>query len=605
MAQGRINGTTANQYIVAMLDWQETATDLEGNRSRVRLGLKYSRTNTGYTTYGNWSGSITVNGTTYTDAKFLPEANGIKYNSETELMSVEVWIVHNADGTMTLNLSATGQMSSGTMTSTTLYGTAVLDAIPRATTPTITPATQVMGDDISIDLSGRATNTFTHTLTYEFGTITGTIATKTANTSVTWTVPLNLANAIPNATSGAGTIYCQTYSGNTLVGTTSVSFSASVDASIAPTISAVTIADTNPTQYSAMQGFVQGKSSADVTITAAGAYGSSIIRITTSINNRLFSGANFNTGTLNNSGTLPYTVTVTDSRGMSATYSNSIVVYPYTAPIVSSVTATRCNAQGVADDEGNRIKISASAEFASVGRNNTLYYYVSYRQSGQTTWYYAIGQTSIPNTSSPARLTLTDVVLAQTFNADTTYDIRVVVWDYWTENAQVYQTATVATIAYIMDISPDGDIAFGKVSEYPGMEIAMPGTAPQMTAGKATADNNGNAFITQPVTSGVVTGTYGASITYQCFMRYGRIAVLTVHLETTEQMVGGVVFHGDVIPQAKPSTGFLNVPGGGYVYESGVSINAYISSGGTIEVRSTGQLPANKDFYISFTYIVA
>lgn len=605
MASGRINGTTANERIVAMLDWSETQTDIANNRSRVSLSLKYKRTNTGYGTYGSWRGSITVNGTTYNATRNFTATDAITEN-ENEAMSVDVWITHNADGTMTLTLSATGAISGTSLSSTTLSGTAVLDTIGQATTPVLSPTTQTMGQVIAISLAGAASSAFTHTLTYEFGTATGTIVTRTPkNTSINWTVPASLATEIPYASSGTGRIYCETFNGNTSIGTKSVQFTANVPSGNIPVVLSVQVTDTKSAQYTAMGGFVQGKSSAQFAITAQGSTGSTISQIRTTVDGNTYAGANFTTGVIKSSGTVQYTVTVTDSKGRTGTYTGNITVFPYSAPIVSSVTATRCDAGGNDDDEGNRIKISASAEFASVGRSNTLYYYVSYRRSGQTTWYYAIGETSVPNTSSPATLTLTDVVLPQTYDPDTTYDIRVAVWDYWTADREVYQTATVTTIAYIMDISPDGDIAFGKVSEYPGMEIAMPGTAPQMTAGRATADDSGNSFITQAVTSGVVTGTYGASITYQRFLRYGKIAVLSVHLETTEQMAAGVVFVGSVISQARPATGFLEVPGGGYVYESGAAINARISSTGLVEVRSTVQLPANKDFYISFTYIVA
>lgn len=92
----------------------------------------------------------------------------------------------------------------------------------------------------------RDESTYKHTLTYKFGSATGTIATKTDQTSIVWSpAAATLYAQIPNAVRGYGTITCQTYDGDTLIGTTTTGFYASaVKENCLPAVSAV-IEDTN------------------------------------------------------------------------------------------------------------------------------------------------------------------------------------------------------------------------------------------------------------------------------------------------------------------------------------------------------------------------
>lgn len=92
----------------------------------------------------------------------------------------------------------------------------------------------------------RDKSSYTHTITFKFGNYTGTIATKTTQTSIVWSPPAaSLYAQIPNSASGYGEVTCQTYSGNTLVGTTKATFYAyAVAEECIPNVTA-TIEDTN------------------------------------------------------------------------------------------------------------------------------------------------------------------------------------------------------------------------------------------------------------------------------------------------------------------------------------------------------------------------
>ena len=123
---GIITGTTDNKYIDAKVEWSATQDKLN-NYSTITATLYYSRNNTGYTTYGNWSGSITINGTTVSATNRIT----ITYQSNTVAMSATVKVPHNTDGTKSCVISAAGGFSGLSMENTYLSGTVILDEIPR------------------------------------------------------------------------------------------------------------------------------------------------------------------------------------------------------------------------------------------------------------------------------------------------------------------------------------------------------------------------------------------------------------------------------------------------------------------------------------------
>ena len=181
-------------------------------------------------------------------------------------------INHEADGSKTISISTTfyvkATLDGKYVDSFSVSGTVTLNTIPRASA--VTCNSFYIGDSTSITINSASSN-FTHTLKYTFGSATGTIATKTSNTSVGWTPPTTFHAQIPNATSGSGTVTCDTYSGDNLIGTKTTSFTAYVkqDQST-PTVTA-TVVDTN-TSIIAVTGdssiIVKELSKPKVTVTA-------------------------------------------------------------------------------------------------------------------------------------------------------------------------------------------------------------------------------------------------------------------------------------------------------------------------------------------------
>ena len=96
---------------------------------------------------------------------------------------------HNADGTKSFTVAAFSGWLYGNGDYTAAAKSFTLPTIPRATTPAIGPVT--IGGKATISLP-RASASFTHTLTYTFGSASGTIATKVGS-SYTWTSSQSLA----------------------------------------------------------------------------------------------------------------------------------------------------------------------------------------------------------------------------------------------------------------------------------------------------------------------------------------------------------------------------------------------------------------------------
>lgn len=90
--------------------------------------LTYDRTNSGYTTYGTWSGSITINGAATAGSRYLE----IGYQTHTEAIRATVRVYHETDGSRSVTISAAGGISGTSLSSTEIAASVTLNTIPRA-----------------------------------------------------------------------------------------------------------------------------------------------------------------------------------------------------------------------------------------------------------------------------------------------------------------------------------------------------------------------------------------------------------------------------------------------------------------------------------------
>lgn len=336
-----------------------------------------------------------------------------------------------------------------------------------ASQPGMSAYTLDMGTQVTL-YTNRQSSAATHTLRYSFFSVNQTIATGVTD-SCTWTPPVSLAAQIPNAASGWGTLLCDTYVNGKLVSTKSCTFTLRVPASVAPTISGVSIAEATAGIAAQFGAYVRTRSTLAVNIAASGAQGSTVSSCRTTLDGAAYTGASFTSNTLNTAGSLILTVTVTDSRGRSASTTRTIAVLDYSPPSLTKFTAERCNSSGTAPQmDGTRVRVSVGGSVSPVGTKNAISCTVYYKTSSASAWTQAAAIT--PSSYS---VNTTNLLLPQTFNALSSYDLKVRLQDsfYYIE-----QTVSIGTKQVMMDFYKDGSgVAFGKVAETPGaVEFGWP-----------------------------------------------------------------------------------------------------------------------------------
>lgn len=317
-----------------------------------------------------------------------------------------------------------------------------------ATQPSLSAATVEMGKSVTIN-TPAVNSAYKHTLRYAFGSASGTIATGIAS-SVSWTPPVSLANQIPSATAGSGTIYCDTYSGSTLLGTKSVSITLTVPGSVVPsagTLSAALIDDTSGTGL-----YVKGMGKAKLTLSgASGAYGSSITSFTITGGGWSASASTLTTGTLASAGNITFTATVTDSRGRKASTTRTINVIDYTKPGVAVCDVYRCDADGNRKKAGTYFAVEINASYSAI-TGNALSITARYKKQSESSYGTAANVTNNGKT----------VLGGGNIGASTTYDVVVTVADKYNS---LSIPRTLSTKSVLQSFKRSAGAAIGKVAE--------------------------------------------------------------------------------------------------------------------------------------------
>lgn len=317
-----------------------------------------------------------------------------------------------------------------------------------ATQPSLSASTVEMGKSVTIN-TPAVNNAYRHTLRYAFGSASGTIATGIAS-SVSWAPPVSLANQIPSATAGSGTIYCDTYSGSTLLGTKSVSITLTVPGSVVPsagTLSAALAEDTSGTGL-----YVKGMGKAKLTLSgASGAYGSSITSYTITGGGWTATNGALTTGTLASAGNITFTATVTDSRGRKASTTRTISVIDYTKPGVAVCDVYRCDADGNRKKAGTYFAVGINASYSAI-TGNTLSITTRYKKQSESSYGTAANVTNNGKT----------VIGGGNIGASTTYDVLVTVADKYNS---LSIPRTLSTKSVLQSFKRSAGAAIGKVAE--------------------------------------------------------------------------------------------------------------------------------------------
>ena len=354
----------------------------------------------------------------------ISTAGGTTINLGTTTHTVQ----HSSNGTGSFSLSSVFPIQAtiqGTYQgSISVSGSATLNTIPRASSLSFSEFN--IGTTSGNITISRASSSFTHTLNYAFGILTGTVGSaKRTDTTFTWNVPSDFLNQLPNGTRGIGTFTLITYNGNTEVGRSSYTFYCNVPSNIKPTAGTITLTPVAILEYGSAV-LVQNKNKLNISVSGAKAgTGSSIQSYT-------ITGPNVSTTTTSTSvqvspisttGDLIYTVTVTDTRGRTATSTATIKCWAYSIPTFSKFEISR--------DSSNNIKCDYNVSYSDVNKTNGV----------TVTFYYKIGSgnyTKVATTLSEASRTGYTVIANA---SDVPYSIYATVSDtYNSSNTSAVRT---------------------------------------------------------------------------------------------------------------------------------------------------------------------
>lgn len=432
----------------------ENSTNVANNTSNV--GYRATLISTGGTAQYTGAGEIHI----YIDGAHVmakPVNINVMTNGGSQILGEStVSIGHNSDGTKNLGVSATYKQVGTSYylpRGGTVSGSFSLTSIPRAT-------------DVSVDISKGTTlgntitikgtphvSSFSHKLRYSLDNA-DPVDIKTINSGATsieesWTIPVSFAESITESDTGSLTIILDTYNGTTLIGTKQTSISVLIPDNYVPTINSVTISEGNSSIKSAFGEYVATQSKLKFDIKASGSHGSSIVGHSTSIDSKMYTGQSFITDTINGNPSntdsiqLTYTVSVTDSRGRTATKENYVILLTYQKPIFNALSVQRADSTYSVDEtNGTYALFKYSYTASKLDNKNTVSMVIKYKTTDATSW-----KTLNTISSAPYTASNTEYHGGNIFDAAKDYDVMIGLKDYFMSDyiyayAQVSSTYT-------------------------------------------------------------------------------------------------------------------------------------------------------------------
>lgn len=336
--------------------------NIETNKSKIKVTVDITTTGESKNLSGDTKGCVEI------DGGRVASLDGKKFyqNSTTTIYSKTHEVQHEEDGTKTATVHVwfDTKIAAEDIEATK---TVVLDTIPRASALEVPPMFYGKSCSIGIDVlvDGAVSD-----ISYTFGTKSGVLAEKTADTELEWTPPLELAEEYPNTPSGTGVFTVTTYVGETMLGTRTFPFYVLPGRSLAPVILDAKVTP----KGTSLNAHIKGVTHAAYEMSAKGQRGAEIVLYSLQFAGQTASGKSGETGKLTAAGEQEPVVTVRDSRGMTATQKlPPVMVYDYFAPTLTVAEVGR--------GEGDTLVINVKADYADVGGKNAVTLQMRSRES--------------------------------------------------------------------------------------------------------------------------------------------------------------------------------------------------------------------------------
>lgn len=458
MATAQFSGQYGhNMTLEVWSDWNRQ--DTVNNRSTVNLQARL-RTNS-YASIWGVSAPMTI----YVDGTGeIVNANvNIGTNSTLLIFGKNYVVGHDDNGNKTVTISFKVDINVGGYGSATVSLSIPLPQIKRAST--ISDVTGTLGSAMTLDIS-RKDSSYTHNLKYEFGKLSGTIATG-VGTSCSWTPPLSLATAMPNRTSDWGQIVLETYSGSTKIGQTNCILTLNVPTSMTPSLGSITLTDSNTAVKNLLNTantFAEIVSDIKVAFNdATGVQGSTITGYHAEIvnKNQSTSANNGKLGLMKWNGSAQVKAWVTDSRGRSSNaVTTNITVLEYFLPTLT-FTAVR----GDTNQSSDKIVVSRTAKIAplKIGNVQKNSFKLSFKTAPFGTTTYTSDTGAGVNDKVTNTLTNSKATLSGTFDIGKSYEVYGVLEDALTSSGTV-KAPPVSPEKMVMGMAETA-VSFGKYPE--------------------------------------------------------------------------------------------------------------------------------------------
>lgn len=392
------------------------------------------------------SGSISANsGLSNKPLYIIAECTGISYNDTAE---------YRALATSRFQLRASGSGCYVTINTSNAQGGS-----------SFTVDDVEFGSVSTVQISNPYISSLWHRVTWAIDSShTHTEDTSTGQTSISYTIP-NTSSWLSTASNDVRatmTVTVVTYSGQTQVGSDYTTINAIVPATVVPSIGSISASVYNP--KSGFSGvYIQGLTGANITMSnvnaGSGASISSYSCVVSSGETATRNGNVFTVSTLNHSGTIEFSVSVTDTRGrVSSVQKVSIPVVAYSAPTITAAVAYRCKSTGVASETGTYAAIRASVSYTPLTGNSYTLNSKYYLSTDPDTKY-----TAQNNMSTDTQY----IIGGGNLDVSYTYYVEFTVTD--TMGGTSTLTVQIQTSAYAIHVKNGGlGVAFGKTSEVTG-----------------------------------------------------------------------------------------------------------------------------------------
>lgn len=415
------------------------------NTSKVRILWKSTQTGeswNGYTKTAKYY--VSINGgaeTEYLVSYTLPQ------NSTATIVDITITVNHKTDGSgsvkvrtwMDTGISAGVVTQNKTLNLTTIARASTLDALSCNTayfngtmTYKYTPKSSSYYNRCNIALN--IDEVYTAVKTINLGQKSA--SQQTATVSLSESELSIIYNKIPNGKKGTLRFTLRTYSDSgysTQIGDAPYKEVTLTIPNISATQPTATLTLTPVSSLASPFNtlYIKGKSKVTVSLASGvGKYGATITSYKVSVAGKS-GNSPYTSGYLVNPGSVTITGTVTDSRGYSRTYTNTITVVDYSAPKIipisteSEVIAARCNSSGSLSETGTYLKIKAKRSYSKVnisGANKNLCYIrYRYKKEGGS---YSSWTTILATTASSDEVT-TGALLSGALSVTSSYIVEV------------------------------------------------------------------------------------------------------------------------------------------------------------------------------------